>query len=229
MQHAAFETVADVGDRAGGISGGGEVDLDVVLRARVPRTILRERMPRAGDHAPAGRGETDHGGMAYAAASPGQEQRAARRIGRLRHEGLSRWSMIRTRRGFPKGSCSNKTLGIHPRLGPFLAGRVTAKFDAVVQAEWAVVPELDTRRRDPPAAPARRTRHLADDVLGGDLGDRLLEGEAALELLRLLARPGADLRLLRAGGEIGVGLGLGHRRHVAADADLTAQRLPVKK
>src|SRR4051794_4376478 len=99
MQHAAFETVADVGDRAGGIGGGGEVDLDMVLRARVPRTILRERMPRAGDHAPAGRGETDHGGMADAAARPGQEQRTARRIaGGLRHEDLSDWSMIRTRR-----------------------------------------------------------------------------------------------------------------------------------
>src|SRR4051794_30353816 len=98
MQHAAFETVADVGDRAGGISGGGEVDLDVVLRARVPRTILREWMSRAGDDAPAGRGETDHGGMADAAARSGQEQRTARRVGRLRHEGLSGWSMIRIRR-----------------------------------------------------------------------------------------------------------------------------------
>ncbi len=47
--------------------------------------------------------------------------------------------------------------------------------------------------------------------------------------LRLLAGPGADLRLLGPGGEIGVGLGVGHRRHVAADADLTAQRLPVKQ
>src|SRR3954464_4274072 len=98
MQHPAFETVADVGDRARGIGGGGEVDLDMVLRACVPRTILRERMPRAGDHAPAGRGETDHGGMADAAARPGQEQRTARRVGRLRHEGLSGWSVIRIRR-----------------------------------------------------------------------------------------------------------------------------------
>src|SRR6266702_966698 len=120
-------------------------------------------------------------------------------------------------------------LRVHPRLGPWLAGRVTAKFDAVVEAEWAVVPELDARGRDAPAAPARRPRHLADNVFGRDLGDRLLEGEAALQLLRLLARPGADLGLLGPGGEIGVGLGLGHRRHVAADADLTAQRLPVKK
>ena len=76
---------------------------------------------------------------------------------------------------------------------------------ALVQAERAVVPEFETLRRDAPAAPALRARHFADHIFGGDLGDGLLEGKAALQRLRLLACPGADLRLLRPRGEIGVG------------------------
>src|SRR6202022_1334179 len=80
-----------------------------------------------------------------------------------------------------------------------------------------------------PASPGRRSRHFADNVLGGDLCDRLLERKTALERLRLLAGPGAVLGLLRPCREISGGLGFGHRRHVAADTDLPAQRLPVKQ
>src|SRR5450631_3596338 len=119
-------------------------------------------------------------------------------------------------------------LRVKPRLRPWLVRASTAEFDAVVQAERAVMPELHAGRRKAPAAPARRTRHLADNVFGGDFCDRLFEGKAAFQGLRLLAGPGPDLGLLRPGGEIGVGLGLRYRRHVAADADLPAQRLPVK-
>src|SRR6476660_866620 len=104
--------------------------------------------------------------------------------------------------------------GIEPHLAPGLCRRFAAEFD--------------TCGVDAPTAPPLRARHVADHVFGGDQRDRLLEGEAALQRLRLLAGPGADLCLLRARGEIGVGFLWGHRRHVAADADLTAQRLPVK-
>src|SRR6478609_722663 len=100
-------------------------------------------------------------------------------------------------------SCvSLSTSGIEPHLGPGLCPPLAAEFDAVVQPERPVVPELEPHRRDAPAAPARRSRHLADDMFGGNQRDRLLEGEAALQRLRLLARPGADLRLFRTGGEI---------------------------
>src|SRR5215472_8808253 len=118
---------------------------------------------------------------------------------------------------------------IQPRLAPRSPSRVAAKFDAVVQAERTVVPELEAQRRDAPAAPARRPRHLADHVLGRDQRDRLLEGKAALQRLRLFRSPGADLRLLRARGEIGIGLFIAHLRHSAPDAHLPAQRLPVKQ
>ena len=77
--------------------------------------------------------------------------------------------------------------------------------------------------------PSLRARHFPDDVLGGDLGDRLFEGKTAFQRLRLLAGPGSDLGLFRPGREIGVGLRFAHRRHLAADADLPAQRLPVKQ
>ena len=59
--------------------------------------------------------------------------------------------------------------GIEPHLAPGLCRRIAAEFDAVVQAERAVVPELETLRLDAPAAPPRRARHVADHVFGGDL------------------------------------------------------------
>src|SRR5438045_3103710 len=96
---------------------------------------------------------------------------------------------------------------IEPHLAPGLMRGVAAEFDAVVQAERPVVPELEPQRIDPPAAPARWPRHLADDVLGRHQRDRLLKGKAALQRLRLLAGPGADLGLFGARRKIGVGLG----------------------
>src|ERR1700704_199227 len=52
-----------------------------------------------------------------------------------------------------------------PPLNPWRTRRPAGEFDAVVRAEGGVVPELDRRGRDAPAAPAGRARHLADDVL----------------------------------------------------------------
>jgi hypothetical protein len=80
----------DLGDRARGVGVVGEVDLDVILRSHLPRAVLRKRMARAGDDAPAGGREADHGGMADAAAGAGQQQRAARLLLELeiRHQPL---------------------------------------------------------------------------------------------------------------------------------------------
>src|SRR3954454_19720260 len=150
--------------------------------------------------------------MADAAAGAGQKQRATRSvIARVRH-----------------GCVLNFHSGIKPRLGPGLIRRVAAEYDAVVQSERAIVPKFELGRRDPPAAPARRARYVADDVGGDYLGDRLFEGETAFERLRLLARPRSNLGLFRPGGEIGVGLCLRKRRHVAAYANLPPQRFPIE-
>src|ERR1700743_656673 len=77
----------------------------------------------------------------------------------------------------------NSKSRIEPGLRPGLIRRIAAEFDAIVQTERAVVPELDLPRRDSPAAPARRPRHIADEVFGGDLRNRLLESETAFQLL----------------------------------------------
>src|SRR5580700_11451895 len=78
----AIEAPLGFYDRRRGAFGIGQVDLNVVLGSGFPRTIFRKRMPRAGDDAPAGHREALHGGMADAAACPGQKQRAARLIAR---------------------------------------------------------------------------------------------------------------------------------------------------
>src|SRR5258708_39659397 len=99
------------------------------------------------------------------------------------------------------------TLWIKTRLGPWLIRPRAAEFDAVVQAERAVVPELELRRQNAPAAPARRARDFADDVLGRDLCNRLFERKTAFQRLRLLRGPGAGLRLFGPSGQISVGFG----------------------
>src|SRR5262249_56272905 len=142
---------------------------DVVRRPWVAGTGLRKRMPGQCDHAPAGAGKADRGGVADAAARAREQQRPARNVG-------------------------GGHLGIEPRLGPRRIGRRTPEYDAVVQAERAVVPELELERRDAPAAPARRPRYLADEMFRRDHSDRLFEREAALQRLALLCSPGASMR-----------------------------------
>src|SRR4051794_20811875 len=70
---------------------------------------------------------------------------------------------------------------IHPRLAPRSAERVAAEFDAVVQTERPVMPELDGDRHDAIAGPVRRARHGADRVFGRMQHHRLLEGEPAFQ------------------------------------------------
>jgi hypothetical protein len=65
----------------------GEIDLDVVIRPRLPRAILGKAVTRAGDHPPASRGEALHRGMPDAAGRAGQDQGLALFIGDLRHSG----------------------------------------------------------------------------------------------------------------------------------------------
>src|SRR5215510_1088277 len=109
---------------------------------------------------------------------------------------------------------------IEPRLAPRRAERVADEFDPVVQAERPVLPELDGQRLEAVAGPIWRPRNRSDRELGGIERDRLLEGVPALERRRLLAGPGADLGEARAGGEIGVGLGILYPLHRTAQPHL---------
>src|SRR5262249_20184682 len=87
----------------------GEIDLDVILRSHLPRAILRERMARAGDDAPARGREALYRRVADAAACSGEEQRAARLVGlRARHEGEGLpGGCASMSRSFGIGTCSS--------------------------------------------------------------------------------------------------------------------------
>src|SRR6185503_10830316 len=100
----------------------------------------------------------------------------------------------RVRRGWLMVEFGISFSRIHSHFGPRLAQACAPEFDAVVQTERAVVPELDRNRHDAIAGPVRRARHRAKCILCRIERDRLLEGEPALQRARLLARPGADLR-----------------------------------
>src|SRR5262249_27490581 len=87
MKLSAFEPALDLIDGRSRVLFVGEIDLKVILRARIPRALLRKRMTRAGDDPPAGTGETDHRRMPDAAACAGQQQGAARLVCAGRHRG----------------------------------------------------------------------------------------------------------------------------------------------
>src|SRR5258708_1295935 len=92
----------------------------------------------------------------------------------------------------------------------------------------AAASNLEALRHDAIARPMWRPRHgpVAETLLGR--GDTRLEHRAARHRARLVGCPRADLRLARAGREIGVGLGGAHRLGRALDAHLAQQRLPVE-
>ena len=62
---------------------------------------------------------------------------------------------------------------IHADLGPGRIRRLAAEFDAVVQAELAVVPELDADRANAETGPVGGARNIADSIFRGVFGNRL--------------------------------------------------------
>src|SRR5690348_2786627 len=100
--------------------------------------------------------------------------------------------------------------------------------EAVMKAVWAILPEFDPPRHHAPAGPARRPRNGPLAETARHLGKARLERLAARHRARLVRRPGADLALPRAGGEIGVGFGRCHSLHGPFDAHLTQQRFPME-
>ena len=55
----------------------GQIDLEMILRPHLPRTVFRKTVPRAGDDPPPGRGEAFDRGMPDAAAGAGEQHDAA--------------------------------------------------------------------------------------------------------------------------------------------------------
>src|SRR3954468_13191194 len=105
----------------------------------------------------------------------------------------------RGRRGWLELELGINLSRIHAHFGPRLAQARPSELDAIVEAEGPVVPELHRDRHDAVAGPVRRGGHGATCVFRRVDRNRLLEGEPAFQRTRLLARPGADLRTLRAG------------------------------
>src|SRR5690349_8613012 len=95
----------------------------------------------------------------------------------------------RVRRGWFEFGIRTTLSWIHPHLVPRRAERCAAKLHAIMQAERPVVPELHAERHDAVAGPVWRARHGADRMFGGLQRDRFLEGKAAFQRTRLLARP----------------------------------------
>src|SRR5690606_36734305 len=98
--------------------------------------------------------------------------------------------------------------------------------DPVVQPEAALAPELDPLRRDAVARPMRRPRNRGIAETGFEIGDPRFQRRPALQRFGLFRGPGTDLAPARAAGEIGVGLGFGHRFDRSFHAHLPLDRLP---
>src|SRR5262249_32162764 len=143
--------------------------------------------------------------MADAPRCAGQDQRLALFIWHLRHDGENMPLPL---------------LRIQPRLDPRLGWGVAAEHDAVVEAMRPAVPELDLERYRPVALPIGWPRHIISGKLRLVAFDRLFERRTARERPRLLRGPGADTTLVRARGEIGVGVGLAHHFDRSADPHL---------
>src|SRR3546814_12249269 len=99
----------------------------------------------------------------------------------------------------------------------------------ILETVRAILPEFDAERGNALARPMRRARHLKPFVARLHGREPRLEGRAAIERTRLIRGPGAELRIAAAGGEIGIGLGIGDDAHGAFDANLPAQRFPVER
>src|SRR5205814_776160 len=155
----AVEPPLDLGDRRVGVVGVGEVDLDVILRAGLPRTVFRERMPRRREDAPPGSREALDGRMSDAAARAGQKQCPPRLVAGW-HLLVFRFFSVPSLPAKQSGQLSGANCGsvrrvalllapvsrclrIEARLAPRRGRARTGEGDAVMQPERPLLPELD--------------------------------------------------------------------------------------
>ena len=127
------EPLFDLGDRSKGPLRVREVDLNVVFRPHFPRAVLGKGVSRAGYDPPARCREPFHGGVADAAACPGQEESSARIVWLDHIERLTSAGRI-------------GGLGVEPRFAPGRIPRCAAKLDPIMQPKWPVLPELHDER-----------------------------------------------------------------------------------
>src|SRR5205085_12574615 len=112
---------------------------------------------------------------------------------------------------------------------PFVpAGAVTYEQSPLVKPVRAVAPKLHPFGDDSIAAPVRRARNVLAFEALLHLVQPLFEWLTAVERSRLVGSPGAELRIPGPRREIGIGLCIGDTLDAALDANLAAERLPVK-
>ena len=223
----------------------------MVLGPHLPGAVLREGMPRAGDHPPAGGREPLDGGMPDAAARSGEEHDRGGRVDGIGADGHARILVLTVARNLSRSRRSvDGRAGMHssthalPRAGPADPAAAEAALRVQPLPAQPSPSRVKTTRscrrngrscqnsidtgamRKPVQYGGRGTSPMR--VLRGVDGHRLLEREAALERARLLARPGADPAVAGTALEIGVRLRVAHERDGAAGADLPAQALPVQ-
>src|SRR5262249_61658720 len=98
-----------------------------------------------------------------------------------------------------------------------------------MQAERALLPELDQEWSQAVAGPVWRSWNRTDCEFRGVKRDRLLEGVWALERRRLLAGPGADLGESRPRRKISISFRIFDSLHRAAQPHLPIDRFPMKE
>src|SRR3954468_4569975 len=100
---------------------------------------------------------------------------------------------------------------------------------ALVEPVGAVLPELDRERAYPKPRPVRRARHRHPFEPLGQLGEPRLELLARGERTALRGSPGPELTAARPGGEVRVGLLVGHPLRRSFEPYLRLERIPPEE
>ena len=164
--------------RARGVGVIGEVDLDVIFRACAPRADFRKGVPRSSDDAPAGRGESDRGGVSV----PRLARQERVRRGALDEEGMQVFQLLNGVRLVASG--------IERTLLQACAGASRRNSMRSCRRQRAVVPEFENAWGDTPAAPPCGRGHFAESCVWRRPVRSPARRQSGFQRLRLLLAPG---------------------------------------
>src|SRR5712691_7186061 len=140
---------------------------------------------------------------------------------------MSSWMRLRSWSVSMAGQATAFPLGreaLHPPSRPLVG--VARVQEAVVEPEWATLPELDGVGGETVTTPVRRARDRHVLEPGRHVLDPLLELPAIAQHRALRRRPCSDLGLPRPSGEVGVRLVVLDPSNDTGDGDLPVELLP---